>query len=66
MTTMSKMKLSPAEQKLAEAFGMSAEEYEAHRTSEGAQRWSAEQRAAEQRGELKAAIHEALDEREGE
>lgn len=61
--------LTPAELQMAQSFGMTPEEYAAHRTREGAADWNspdgeARRREDAERERLKRAVREALDEKD--
>jgi hypothetical protein len=56
-----KTELTPVEQAFAQAFGMDADEYAAHRTTRGAADWNAKEARRKADAE-----HERLNERESE
>lgn len=59
-------KLTPAELAMAKAFNMSAEEYSAYRTSEGATEWARAMADRDERERIRQAVRDALAERDGE
>lgn len=63
---MSQSELTEAERQMAQSFGMSAEEYVAHKTPAGAAEWVRAQAARTEHERIKRAVAAALAERDGE